>query len=233
LGLGLWGLRHREAPHLPPAAVEPGRAQTAAPTEQSAKEKEGGREEVGGKKKGSGARDTKMGSAIPPVRAREPSAPATPPRMPAASSADRITSSPVTQAPAPEPLAAAISTAKPAVAAPAGPTRVITLVCRHELDEATLTVTGGGKVILQADLRGKKRRGFVGIRGGFAGILSRPLSVPANAREFNVRIRSLDGSVDLAQEAPPPPATGSDTLEVVASQKRLSVSWKAAKRPAQ
>ena len=131
-----------------------------------------------------------------------------------------------------EPRAAPFTTIPPAVAATL-PARSITLKCRHELQEATLTIASGGKMLLKVDLKGKKRRGFIGIRGGFSGVLSRPVSVPADARQLVVRVHSADGSVDLARTAPDPPASGSDTLEVVANQKRLTVAWKAGKRPAQ
>ncbi|MBI1983997.1 MAG: hypothetical protein HYS61_07350 [Acidobacteria bacterium] len=82
-------------------------------------------------------------------------------------------------------------------------------------------------------MKGKKRRGFIGIRGGFSGILSRPLSVPADGHPLVVRVRSADGSIDLARTAPAPPDASSDTLPLVADEKRLIVNWKAGKRPAQ
>jgi len=210
--LAVRGVRRYEAPPVPTGSAQPAPTIAAAPVEQTSR----------GKKP----------SIAEPPQARKPSKPAAARQGSVVSSVNAGPPAPATQPPLPDPRAASVSSNPPA--APASlQQRSITLKCRHEFQEATLAISSAGKVILQAELKGKKRRGFVGIRGGFSGILSRPVSVPAEARQLVVRVRSADGSIDLARTAPDPPASGSGTLEVVATQKRLDVEWKAGKDPAQ
>lgn len=112
-------------------------------------------------------------------------------------------------------------------ASPSTSGKLATLMCRHELEEATLTVSSGRNILLQTELKGRKKRGFVGIGGGFAGVLSRPISIPTGTRQLRVHVRSKDGSVDLTETvSATPPAPAADTLQVVAKRKRLTVDWK-------
>jgi hypothetical protein len=70
-------------------------------------------------------------------------------------------------------------------------------VCSHHLQQGLLTISSGTKVIFTATLKGKKKAALLGIKGGYAGVLSRPLRIPADAQELSVRMVSADGSVDL------------------------------------
>ena len=227
------GVRRHEAPPIPTETAQPVSATAVAPVgkvphDKDVKQNFG----AGPAAKGPLESDEKVPSAAEPPRARKPQEPAAGRRESMVPSANAGAPAPATQPPLPGPRAATV-TSNPAAAPASLPTRSVTLMCRHEFQEATLTIASGGKVILQVELKGKKRRGFIGIRGGISGVLSRPLSVPADARQLVVRVRSADGSVDLARTTPDPPATGSDILEVVATQKGLNVGWKARKNPAQ
>lgn len=207
------GVRRHEAPPIGTETAQTAPTTAAAPVGRTSRKGE-----------------AKKTSVAEPPRMRKPPAPAAAPQGATVSSPSADV--PVTPPPLPGPSAAPFTTNPPAAPASLS-ARSITLMCRHEFQEATLNITSGGKVILQVELKGKKRRGFVGIRGGFSGVVSRPISVPADAGQFVVRVRSADGSIDLARTAPVPPASGSDTLEVVANQKGLNVGWKARKNPAQ
>jgi hypothetical protein len=209
--LAVRGVR-RQAPAIPGVAMQPAHTSAAAPSGQASRHE--------GERKTPAAKPPGERTPPAPVAASQGSADSL-------SSAERA----ATQPPPSEPRTAP-STANPPAAASSLPARSIALRCRHELQEGTLTIASGGKPILQVELKGKKRRGFIGIRGGFSGVLSRPVSIPADARQLVVRVRSADGSVDLARKVPDPPAVGSDTLVVVATEKQLNVEWKAGKRPA-
>ncbi len=104
--------------------------------------------------------------------------------------------------------------------------KTIQLICRHQLQEAKLTVSAGREAIFEESLKGNKKAGFLGIRSGYSGQLSRPLTVPAGAQELSVRVVSADRSLDLSKKVPlPVRRSASPTLLVVASQHRLTVSW--------
>ncbi len=207
--LAVRGFRRQEAPHGPAETAQAAPAAGVTPEERAGKDE-----------------GLKTAEGSQPAPAPRPSAARSIPRESAASSSSA--SAPGSQPPL-EPVAAPMATNAPALPA----MRNVTLICRHELQEATLTIASDGKVILQAELKGKKRRGFIGIRGGFSGVVSRPLAVPAGARQLVARVRSADGSVDLARTVPPPSGSGRDILEVAVRQKGLSVGWRAGNRPAQ
>jgi serine/threonine protein kinase len=117
------------------------------------------------------------------------------------------------------------------VSAPAVPkktpaARVVHLVCKHELQQAVLTVSSGPKVLFNASLKGKKKAAFLGLKGGYAGVLSRPLSIPADVQELCVRLVSADGSVDLTNTIAATSAAGpSATLYVAVDGPNLALNW--------
>lgn len=99
--------------------------------------------------------------------------------------------------------------------------------CKYELKEGTLTVLSDAKTILQANLKGKKKGGFLGIKGAYYGILSRPITIPAGSRVLAARFVSEDGSVDLTNSIsamPPPAAT---MLQVEVRTDHLKLRWAA------
>jgi len=105
---------------------------------------------------------------------------------------------------------------------------MIQLVCKHDLKEATLIVSGGSQVIFQGKFKGKKKGGFLGIRGGYTGAFSTSLNIPGGAGELSVRVITADGSVDLSRAVPAfPPAGPSATLLIQVSSDRLALNWQA------
>ena len=104
--------------------------------------------------------------------------------------------------------------------------RAVQIVCHHQLKQATLTVSTGTQSLLQWPLKGIKKGGFLGIKGGYAGTLSRSLKIPAGAHELSVHVVSSDGSVDLSQAiSAMPPVGASATLQVSVSANQLTLNW--------
>jgi serine/threonine-protein kinase len=104
--------------------------------------------------------------------------------------------------------------------------RVVHLVCRHELQQAMLTISSGPKVIFSAPLRGKRKAVLLGLKGGYAGVLSRPFAIPADAQELSVRIVSADSSVDLTNTISATSGVGPlAALYVGIDGPNLALSW--------
>jgi eukaryotic-like serine/threonine-protein kinase len=108
----------------------------------------------------------------------------------------------------------------------------VQLVCTHDLENATLMVSSGNQVISQWALKGRKKRGFLGVKGSYTGTLSRPFTVPAAAGELSVRVVSREGSVDLTRTiSAASPAASAATLRVVVNGSRLKVDWEQSSPP--
>jgi serine/threonine-protein kinase len=134
-----------------------------------------------------------------------------------------VTSS-ATGSPAVKPVAV------PAAATPAAtkpqPGRVVALQCTYQLEEATLLVLDGNTTIFQSRLIGKKKRGFVGIKGGYSGSLAESLTIPANTRQLTVRVYSADGSVNVLNKiSAVPPSSAASTLRVAPTRQQLTLHW--------
>jgi hypothetical protein len=113
-----------------------------------------------------------------------------------------------------------------------GTGRAVALQCIHQLEEATLLVLDGKTTIFQARLIGKKKRGLVGVGGGYSGSLTESLTIPASARQLTVRVYSADGLVNVLNKIPAtPPSSAANTLRVVPTRERLAVQWTAGKPP--
>jgi hypothetical protein len=120
--------------------------------------------------------------------------------------------------------------AVPAAATPAAtkpqPGRVVALQCTYQLEEATLLVLDGNTTIFQSRLIGKKKRGFVGIKGGYSGSLAESLTIPANTRQLTVRVYSADGSVNVLNKiSAVPPSSAASTLRVAPTRQQLTLHW--------
>lgn len=132
---------------------------------------------------------------------------------------------------APRTSALAASTRAPGVstAAAANPGAVnnITVYCKHDFEQATLILLEGSKMVYQARLIGKKRKGFIGIGGkGFGGELTESATIPAQARELTVRVYSDDGAVNLQNKVSAhPPSSDSTTLRVTPAKDQLNLEW--------
>jgi hypothetical protein len=104
--------------------------------------------------------------------------------------------------------------------------RVIALQCTHQLEEATLLILDGTTPVFQTRLVGKKKRGFVGIRGGYSGSLTESVTIPANTRQLTVRVYSADGSVNVLNKISAiPPSVAANTLRVTPTRQRLGLEW--------
>jgi hypothetical protein len=120
------------------------------------------------------------------------------------------------------------ATGTPAATKP-GTGRVVALQCTHQLEEATLLVLDGNATIFQTRLIGKKKRGFVGIGGGYSGSLTESLTIPASARQLTVRVYSADGSINVLNKiSATPPSSAANALRVVPTRQRLVLKWTAA-----
>ncbi|HEV2348936.1 MAG TPA: protein kinase [Terriglobia bacterium] len=110
--------------------------------------------------------------------------------------------------------------------------RAIQLVCKFELKDAILTVSNDTGIILKQDLKGKKKSGFLHIKGGYGGIFSQPLNLPTGTRSISVHLQTADGGVDLTRKTAVAPATTSAaTLQVFANEDKLSLRWSTSAKP--
>ncbi len=131
------------------------------------------------------------------------------------------------------PGASALVAAKPAPAVPTaaapnpGAVNDITVYCKHDFEQATLVLLEGSKMVYQARLIGKKKKGFIGIGGkGFGGELTESATIPAQAKELTVRVYSDDGAVNLQNKVSAhPPASDSTTLRVTPAKDQLKLEW--------
>jgi hypothetical protein len=111
--------------------------------------------------------------------------------------------------------------------------RIVQLVCKHDLKEGTLFVSSGGRRTIEEPLIGKKKGGFLGIKSGFAGTFARSIHIPTGAKDLTVRVVTKDGSTDLSQTTPLPPSGGAiPMLQVEVNLNKLALNWQAPTQPA-
>jgi len=166
-------------------------------------------------------------SAPAPATAAAPSPPPTPAKgEPAA--APLATTSAATSTKATGTL---LSASKP-VASQTRVARVVQLVWEHDLKEASLTLRSGTQVIYEGSSKGRKKGGL--LRGkGYATTASRPITIPAGARQLSVRVRAPDGSLDLSDQVSAlAPAHPSATLHVAVRGGHLTAGWQTTPQPA-
>lgn len=172
---------------------------------------------------------------------RKVAAPSTP--TPATAVAPSPPTAPAKEEPAAAPLAttsAATSTkatgtlpsASKPVASQTRVARVVQLVWEHDLKEASLTLRSGTQVIYEGSSKGRKKGGL--LRGkGYATTASRPITIPAGARQLSIRVRAPDGSLDLSDQVSAlAPAHPSAALHVAVKDGRLVAGWQTAAQPA-
>ena len=134
------------------------------------------------------------------------------------------------------------NTAKPANPTPAKPqptkssTNVaptkIQLLCKFELQDATLTVSNDTGVLLKQDLKGKKKSGFLHIKGGYGGSFSQPFNLPAETNSISVHVQSSDGSVDLTRKtAVPQSSKNAGALQVTITENKVILHWANPRQP--
>jgi hypothetical protein len=94
------------------------------------------------------------------------------------------------------------------------------------MKEAALTIQSGGATIYQANLKGKKKGGFLGIKGAYTRSVKRPITIPAGSRELELHVSSKEGGLELDGKitgvAPPDPSAA---LRVEARDSRLTAGW--------
>jgi serine/threonine protein kinase len=129
------------------------------------------------------------------------------------------------------------NSAKPATPVPSPPqgakgstnvaAMAIQLVCKFELQDGALTVSNDAGILLKQDLKGKKKSGFLHIKGGgYGGGFSRALNLPAGTSSISVHVQSSDGGVDLTRKtAVPKPSSAGIILQVNINEDRLTLHW--------
>jgi len=161
-------------------------------------------------------------AAKPQPEAVEP-APAPPPPAPLA------------VAPPPQPAPAAPSPeaiAKAEAAKFANVPHIVQLQCEYELKEATYTISGGGQTLYQGVFKGKKKGGFMGIKGAYEGSFSHTITVPAGAAEVSVHVTTKDRSIELNKAIPMPSAVGFiPTLDVKVAEDHITLAWQSPPKP--
>jgi len=149
------------------------------------------------------------------VKAPEP-APAPPPQP--------VVATPAPELPPPTPSAEEI--AKANAARLASLPRIVQLHCDTDLKEATYTISAGGQTLFQTVFKGKKKGGFLGIKGSYEGTFSRTVTVPPGAPEVSVHIVTKDKATDLGRVIPMPAAGGFvPTLKVAIEDNKVSLAW--------
>jgi len=142
-----------------------------------------------------------------------------------AATAGETTSPPVATLPVrPPPV---VAPPPPVVVETATP-RPVQLFCEHRLKEGSVAISSGGQLIFEGKLRGKKKGGFLGIKGGFVGTYSHPITLPPEVHQLSVRVTSTDGSVDLTGTIAAAPPGAFPTLHIVVAPHQLKLDWQAA-----
>lgn len=108
----------------------------------------------------------------------------------------------------------------------------IQLLCKFELQDAILTVSNDTGVLLKQDLKGKKKSGFLHIKGGYGGTFSQALSLPAGTNSISVHVQSSDGSVDLTRKtAVPQSSNNAGALHVTITEDKVILHWANPQQP--
>jgi serine/threonine protein kinase len=179
----------------------------------------------------------------------------TPPRNPALETekkpivrARQPAASPQPPAPAPAPPQPAIAVLPPpqpvttlpsvdVISKPAAPNlsnvpRIVQIQCSYSLKEATYIVSGGGQTLFRGIFKGKKKGGFLGIKGAYEGTFSRTVTVPAGVAEVSFHVVGKDGAIDLKKAVQMvPPGTFVPTLEVEVDDDQINVKWQVPSKP--
>jgi hypothetical protein len=130
------------------------------------------------------------------------------------------------------PTSSVEATAKAEAAKLANIPRVVQLHCKHDLKEATFTVSGGGQTLFQGSFKGKKKGGFLAIKGAYEGTFSRTITVPAGASDVSIHIVTKDGATDLSKAIQMlPPGGFVPTLDVAVDNNHLTLNWENSSKP--
>ena len=153
-----------------------------------------------------------------------------PPPQPAAPPPQPVAAVPAPVATPPAPTAEEI--ARENAAKLASQPRVVQVHCSTDLKEATYTIVAGGQTLFQTTLKGKKRGGFLGIKGAYEAAFSRTVTVPGGVPEVSVRVITKDGATDLSRAIPmPAPGGFVPTLSVGVEGNKVSLAWEGSSGP--
>ena len=167
---------------------------------------------------------TKKIAAHKPKLANAPQPTAPEPAPPAAQPQPvPVTPSPNPSPPTPSPE----DIAKAEAAKLANIPRIVQVLCDYGLKEATFTFAGGGQILFEETLKGKKKKGgFLGIKESYQGTFTHTITVPAGAPEVSIHVVAKDGALDLHKAIKMPPAGGFvPTLAVEVDNDHLSLNW--------
>jgi hypothetical protein len=145
----------------------------------------------------------------------------------------------------PEPAPVATAPPEPATPAPsaeeiakanaaklASLPRVVQIQCNYDLKEAIYTFSAGGQALFQGAFKGKKKGGFLGIKGAFEGTFSRTITVPGGAPEVSVHVVTKDHATDLSKVIPMvAPGGFVPTLKVGIANNQLTLNWESPSGP--
>ena len=150
-----------------------------------------------------------------------------PPPLEASSGAGKVGLSPPSAEPSPNLTARATPPPSPATAPrKSNVDTVADLLFEHDRKEVSLTIQSGDRVIYQGSSKGKKRGGFLGIKGEFVERVTRPITIPAGARQLSIHVSSPDRTLDLSGQISATALTGpSPILHVVVNGGQLITGW--------
>jgi len=217
--LGFWVLRHRGTPPPSPSATAPATlpatAPAPAPSQQEAMPT--------ASKAAHSSRGTSKPARQGTAKVMKPLPPSSP-RQPAPGSTTG-SAQPIIESAKPATEAARSSPAASVVAATTSP-RVVYLIWQHDMKEAVLTIRSKGATVYQGNLKGKKKGGFLGIKGTYEAMVKRPITIPAGAQELDLHVSSKEGGLELDGKitgaAPPGPSA---TLRVEEKAGHLTAGW--------
>lgn len=219
-----WAFTHRTAPPAPVAQPQTAAPAPATPPQSAAIPPAGG---AGTTSKPAAG----MSAASKAETARTSPAPRIKKAAPAAASPAPKTTETAAPPVAPPPPSTASESAgaaipKPAVPAAAPAMSTIQISCRFELEEATMTISGNGRPILTAELKGRREGRLLGLKHRFSGAYSQPLKIPADAHNLTVHVEAGKGSTNLTRTIDMYAPNGKEhTLHIYATSERLQLSW--------
>jgi hypothetical protein len=154
--------------------------------------------------------------------APHPSAPASAP-LPAQPQPVVVTPPPQPSPPTPSPE----DIAKAEAARLAKIPRIVQVLCKYGLKEATFVFSTGGNPLFEETIKGKKvKGGFLGIKGSYQGTFTHTITVPPGISEVSIRVIARDGATDLTKAIKmPPPGGFVPTLAVEVDNDHLSLNW--------
>ncbi len=103
--------------------------------------------------------------------------------------------------------------------------QVVELLCRFDFKEAMLAVSSNNRVIYEGKLKGKKRGGFLRIKGAYGGELRRPITIPGKADQLLVHVVTTEGADLRGTIAAAPPSGPRPALRIAVRSGQLTLGW--------